>query len=88
MEPASVTPHSGAVAGRRFVITGTLSASRSVVRQWIEAAGGVVTGSVAGATDYLVAGANTGNTKLVAARRHEVEVIDEASLKDLLAGNR
>ena len=36
-------------------------------------------------TDYLVAGADTGKTKLEAAQKHGVAVIDEAELEQLLA---
>jgi len=70
----------GALAGKRIVITGTLSRPRAAIKRDIEAAGGTVTGSVSGATDVLVAGASTGRAKLAAAARHDVEVIDEAEL--------
>jgi DNA ligase (NAD+) len=37
-------------------------------------------------TDYLVAGEKTGKTKLAAAEKHGVEVLDEAALDALLSG--
>src|SRR5690606_11461102 len=74
----------GPLAGKTFVITGTLSRSRADIAADIEAAGGKVTGSVSKKTDYLVAGDNTGKAKLAAAEKHKVEVIDEAGLARLL----
>jgi DNA ligase (NAD+) len=74
----------GPLAGKTFVITGTLSRPRADIAADIEAAGGKVTGSVSKKTDYLVAGDNTGKTKLAAAEKHKVEVLDEAGLARLL----
>jgi DNA ligase (NAD+) len=75
----------GGLSGKTFVLTGTLSAPRGEFKKRIEAAGGKVTGSVSKSTTYLVAGEKTGKTKLAAAEKHEVEVIDEAALESLLA---
>jgi len=87
VEPASTAPEGGGtLSGKTFVITGTLSAPRGDLKKRIEAAGGVVTGSVSGSTDYLVAGAKTGKTKLAAANKHNVTVVDEAGLEALLSG--
>lgn len=74
------------LAGRTFVVTGTLSRPRSEIQRDIEAAGGKVTSSVSTRTDFLLAGARTGATKLNAAREHDVQVIDEAALGRLLRG--
>lgn len=76
----------GPLAGKTLVVTGTLSAPRAEVQKRIEAAGGKVVGSVSKKTDYLVAGVDTGKTKLDAATKHGVAVIDEAGLERLLAG--
>jgi len=74
----------GSVAGRTFVLTGTLPAlTRDEARALIEAAGGRVSGSVSKKTDYLVAGADPGS-KLEKARSLGVAVIDEAGLRTLL----
>ncbi|RMH42609.1 MAG: NAD-dependent DNA ligase LigA, partial [Deltaproteobacteria bacterium] len=78
---------SGPLAGKTFVITGTLSRPRAAIKRDIEAAGGRVAGAVSKSTDYLVAGANTGRTKLAAAAAHGVEVIDEARLDAMLRGD-
>jgi DNA ligase (NAD+) len=69
-----------------LVVTGTLSASRADIQRRIEAAGGKVAGSVGKKTTYLVAGADTGKTKLDAAQKHGVKVIGEEELEKLLSG--
>ena len=74
----------GALSGKTFVITGTLSKPRSDIKKAIEAVGGKVVGSVSKKTDYLVAGEKTGKSKLSAAEKHGVEVVDEAKLNELL----
>lgn len=74
----------GPLSGMTFVVTGTLSQPRADVQKKIEAAGGKVAGSVSKKTTYLVAGADTGKTKLEAAQKHGVKVIDEAELEKLL----
>ena len=86
VEPeAAPVAATGPLGGKTFVITGTLSAPRSEVQHRIESAGGKVTGSVSKATSYLVAGENTGQSKLSAAAKHGVTVIDEAALDRLLS---
>jgi DNA ligase (NAD+) len=74
----------GGLSGKVFVITGTLSAPRDDFKRRIEARGGKVTGSVSKSTDYLVAGAKTGKTKLAAAEKNEVVILDEEALEALL----
>ncbi|MBN1658774.1 MAG: NAD-dependent DNA ligase LigA [Anaerolineae bacterium] len=80
--PASPQP----LAGLIFVITGTLpSMSRDQAREFIEAQGGKVTGSVSGHTDYLVAGEKAGS-KLDKAHRLGVAIIGEDELRRLARG--
>jgi len=70
----------GALAGRTYVLTGTLpTLSRTEATGLIEAAGGRVAGSVSKKTDALVAGEEAGS-KLEKAKELGVEVIDEAEL--------
>jgi DNA ligase (NAD+) len=74
----------GAVAGRSFVLTGTLpNLTRDDAKARIEAAGGRVAGSVSKKTDFVVAGADAGS-KLEKAQALGVTVIDEQGLLTLL----
>lgn len=75
----------GGFSGKVFVITGTLSAPRDDFKRRIEALGGKVTGSVSKSTDYLLAGDKTGKTKLTAAEKNAVKVLDEAAFEALIA---
>ena len=75
----------GPLTGKTLVVTGTLTQPRADVQKKIEMAGGKVAGSVSKKTTYLVAGADTGKTKLEAAQKHGVKVIDEVELDKLLA---
>src|SRR5213078_995610 len=76
----------GPLTGKTLVVTGTLTAPRGDVQKRIEAAGGKVAGSVSKKTSYLVAGEDTGKSKLEAAQKHGVQVITEAELEQLFAG--
>lgn len=73
-----------AVAGKTFVLTGTLpTLKRAEATRRIKAAGGKASGSVSKKTDYLVAGDDPGS-KLDKAQSLGVEIIDEAKLLALL----
>jgi DNA ligase (NAD+) len=75
----------GPLAGKTFVITGTLPGmSREEATERIEAAGGKVTGSVSKKTDYLVAGADPGGSKWNKAQEIGTEVIDQPKLLKLI----
>ena len=74
----------GALAGKTFVITGTLpNLAREDAKARIEAAGGKVTGSVSKKTDYVLAGADPGS-KLDKANQLGIPVIAEPELLALL----
>ena len=76
---------SAAVAGKTFVLTGTLpTLSRDEAKERLERAGAKVAGSVSKKTDYVVAGDDAGS-KLAKAEELGVLVIDEATMLDLLA---
>jgi DNA ligase (NAD+) len=79
-EPEAI-PAGGALAGKTYVLTGTLpSLSRPEATALIERAGGRVAASVSRKTDTLVAGEDAG-TKLDKARELGVEVIDEGEFR-------
>lgn len=86
---ADVTPSApvhSPIAGKSFVLTGTLpTLSRDAAKEMIEALGGKVTGSVSKKTDYVVAGEVAGS-KLEKARALGLPVLDEESFQQLLAG--
>lgn len=72
------------VAGKRFVLTGTLpTLKRSEAAERIKAAGGKVSGSVSKKTDYVVAGTEAGS-KLAKAEQLGVAQLDEDGLLRLL----
>jgi DNA ligase (NAD+) len=76
----------GHLLGKTFVITGTLAGlSREEAKAKIEAAGGKVTSSLSGNTDYLVVGESPG-AKLDKAAKLGVATLDEAAFTALLAG--
>lgn len=75
----------GSLAGKIFVLTGTLSnLPRDQAKELIEQAGAKVSGSVSKKTDYVIAGSDAGS-KLDKARDLGVEILDEAGLLALLA---
>ncbi len=81
-EPQVTT--AGRLAGKIFVLTGTLpTLSREEAKALIEGVGGKVSGSVSKKTDYVVAGEEAGS-KLEKAQALGVTVIDEAQLRALL----
>ncbi len=82
-EPIEVSKTALPLAGKTFVLTGTLSRPRNEIKEQLQALGAKVAGSVSAKTDYLVAGADAGS-KLEKAQSLEVVVLDEAALTVLL----
>ncbi len=75
-----------AVAGKTFVLTGTLpTLKRTEATKRIKAAGGKVSGSVSKKTDYVVAGEDPGS-KHEKAQTLGVAILDEAALIEMLGG--
>jgi DNA ligase (NAD+) len=86
MELEGPPPGEGPMAGKTFVLTGTLpDLTREQASERILAAGGRVTSSVSKKTDYVVAGENAGS-KLTKAESLGVPVLDEPGLLGLLDG--
>ncbi len=72
------------LAGKRFVITGTLEAMpRNEAKRRLEALGAKVSGSVSKKTDYLVAGANPGS-KHSKAQTLGIPILDEEAFLALI----
>lgn len=83
--PQDVKHTGGALAGKSFVITGTLeSMSRDEAAERIRALGGTFQTSVAKGTTYLVMGSKAGQSKADKARKLGTEIIDEQRLLDIL----
>jgi DNA ligase (NAD+) len=85
VHPAPPAASANSLAGKTFVLTGTLpTLSREAATEKIEAAGGKVSGSVSKKTHYVVAGEEAGS-KLEKARALGVPVLDEAEFIKLLS---
>ncbi|HWK28191.1 MAG TPA: NAD-dependent DNA ligase LigA, partial [Solirubrobacter sp.] len=79
------------LAGKTVVITGAISDPRSgekvprpAFQRLCERAGAATASSVSASTDYLIAGADVGASKLAKAEKLGVEVVDAARIWELL----
>jgi len=80
----------GVLHGKSFVITGTFSGGRDLVKKYIIKYGGKISGSVNRNNDYLVVGDfallnNVNVTKVTKARELGIELITFTGLKELIA---
>ncbi len=83
-EGEALGPVSLPLAGKTFVLTGTLpTLARDDAKERILAQGGKVAGSVSKKTDYVVAGADPGG-KYDKARELGIAILDESGLLQLL----
>ncbi len=84
MSAGEAKPVSSALAGKTFVLTGTLqSMDRTEAEKAIKRLGGKATSVVSQNTNYLVIGENPGS-KLDKARQLGIRLIDESQLLDML----
>lgn len=82
----AAAPVSSMLAGKTFVLTGTLpSMTRDEAKALIESHGGKVSGSVSKKTAFVLAGAEAGS-KLDKALELGIPVLSEEELRTLLAG--
>lgn len=83
---AAAAAASSPFAGKKFVLTGTMSSmTREEAKEAIERLGGRVASSVSAQTDLVVAGESAGS-KLARARELGIRVVDEARFQAMLAG--
>jgi len=84
MEGALRERGAGPLAGKTFVLTGTLATlTREQAGALLEARGGKVSGSVSRKTDYVIAGEAAGS-KLAKAKELGIAILDEEGLRRLL----
>ncbi len=81
--PAVEKPVASAIAGKTFVLTGTLSMPRSEIKTKLQAMGAKVAGSVSKKTDFLVCGDNPGS-KYDKAKDLGVQILNENECLKLL----
>ncbi len=92
MNPVHEETRGGALTGKGFCITGTLSRSRNEVADAIREQGGTVLSGVTGKCHYLVVGENPGADKLRKLEKFNsdeksvITRLDEAALERLLRG--
>jgi DNA ligase (NAD+) len=87
-QPAVDLETPGVLAGRTFVLTGTLpTLTREEATRMIEELGGKVAGSVSKKTTYVVAGEESGS-KLQKAQQLGVPILDEAGFREKIDTGR
>ena len=78
-------PRQQPLAGKTFVLTGTLSMPRAELKDRLQSLGARVTGSVSKNTDYVVVGENPGS-KHDKAVKLGITILDEAACVKLVSG--
>ncbi len=81
----STGQRSDILAGKSFVISGVFERhSRDEYKDMIERNGGKNVGSISKKTDYVLAGANMGPSKLEKAQKLNIPIIDESQFLEML----
>jgi DNA ligase (NAD+) len=85
-EDAKAAPGATVLAGKTFVVTGTLAKyTRDAIEDAIKSFGGKATGSVSSKTDYVIAGEAAGS-KLDKAKELGIKIISEDDFEKMVAG--
>jgi len=88
IEPGMDDKSEGLLAGKTFVLTGTLTAmTREEARKRIEELGGKVTGSISRKTDFLVYGSDPGS-KMKKALNLAVQTLNESAFEELIESSQ
>ena len=90
IEKPEIVENASAIQGKTFVITGSLNSfeNRNALKDFIEARGGKVTGSVTSKTDYLINNDNlSGSTKNKMAAKLGIPVITEEEFMQIAERN-
>jgi DNA ligase (NAD+) len=83
-EPVAATKkEKSPVAGKTFVITGSLSIKRDELKDRLQELGAKVTGSVSKNTDYVIVGEDPGS-KYDKAKKLGIEILDESAIMEIL----
>jgi DNA ligase (NAD+) len=85
VNPQAAQQATGPLSGKNFVVTGSLeSMSRDAAAERIRALGGTFQSSVGKETDYLVVGANVGESKLEKARKFGTKQLTESEFLKII----
>lgn len=85
VQPQEMQAANGALSGKKFVVTGTLTTmSRTEAADKIRELGGTFQSSVGKDTDYLVVGENVGASKLAKADKMGTKRLSESEFVELL----
>ena len=82
--PVAVARQAQPLAGKTFVLTGTLSMPRAQLKEMLQSLGARVAGSVSNKTDYVVVGDNPGS-KYDKAVRLGIQILDEAACIEMVS---
>jgi len=75
--------HENPFKGKTVVLTGTMSESRGVVKEMLEALGAKVSGSISKKTDFLIYGEDAGS-KYDKAEKLSVKTLTESEMKEMI----